>query len=77
MLNTLLAARTVGAQLCTAAVEPDFVGRRFLSDLGFEEVGRPLKMRPGDPAGELQPLCVEVNKLSDLRPALVCAPPNF
>ncbi|HMH48787.1 MAG TPA: hypothetical protein VK548_01040 [Candidatus Acidoferrum sp.] len=42
MLETVLRLRTLGASIATAAVEPDFPGLRFLGDLGFVAVGRPV-----------------------------------
>jgi len=42
MLETVLRLRPLGATVATAAVEPDFVGRRFLEGLGFEAAGAPI-----------------------------------
>jgi hypothetical protein len=42
MLETVLALRALGARLATAAIEPDFVGRRFLLDVGFRPEGVPV-----------------------------------
>lgn len=44
MLESLLRLRALGATVATAAVEPDFVGRRFLAGLGFLEIERPIPM---------------------------------
>jgi hypothetical protein len=41
MLESLLRLRALGATVATGAVEPDFVGRRFLAGVGFVEVGAP------------------------------------
>ena len=42
MLETVLRLRGLGMTWATAAVEPDFVGRRFLAGLGFVDVGVPI-----------------------------------
>ena len=42
MLETVLSLRALGARLATAAIEPDFPGRRFLLELGFLAVGAPV-----------------------------------
>ena len=42
MLETVLSLRALGARLATAAIEPDFPGRRFLLRLGFLAVGAPV-----------------------------------
>jgi len=42
MLESVLRLRALGATVATGAVELDFVGRRFLAGLGFEEVGAPI-----------------------------------
>jgi hypothetical protein len=42
MLETVLRLRALGVICATAAVEPDFVGRRFLGGLGFRAVGAPM-----------------------------------
>lgn len=42
MLESVLRLRVLGATMATAAVELDFVGRRFLARLGFVEVGAPV-----------------------------------
>lgn len=42
MLETVLRLPALGITCATAAVEPDFVGRRFLAGLGFRPVGAPL-----------------------------------
>lgn len=42
MLESVLRLRALGAIVATAAVELDFVGRRFLTGLGFVEVGAPI-----------------------------------
>ena len=42
MLETVLRLPALGATVATAAVEPHFVGRRFLGELGFTPVGSPI-----------------------------------
>ena len=42
MLETVLCLRGLGARAATAAIEPDFPGRRFLRELGFLAVGAPV-----------------------------------
>lgn len=42
MLETVLRLRALGVTSAAAAVEPEFVGRRFLSGLGFVAVGAPI-----------------------------------
>jgi hypothetical protein len=42
MLETVLRLGALGMTCATAAVEPDFVGRPFLSGLGFAAVGDPI-----------------------------------
>jgi hypothetical protein len=42
ILETLLRLPSLGAVSATAAVEPHFVGLRFLTGLGFAPVGAPL-----------------------------------
>jgi hypothetical protein len=42
MLESILRLRALGASVATGAVELDFVGRRFLTGLGFAEVGEPI-----------------------------------
>lgn len=42
MLETVLRLSALHMTCATAAVEPDFVGRRFLSGLGFRPVGAPV-----------------------------------
>jgi hypothetical protein len=42
MLETMLRLRAMGMTAATAAVDPDFVGRRFLTGLGFVAVGSPI-----------------------------------
>jgi hypothetical protein len=45
MLEAMLRASQLGARAATAAVEPDFFGRRILRELGFTDVGEPLIFR--------------------------------
>lgn len=42
MLETVLRLPTIGATIATAAVEPEFPGRRFLAELGFRDIGSPV-----------------------------------
>jgi len=42
MLESVLRLRALGARMATAAIEPEFPGRRFLADLGFAPVGVPV-----------------------------------
>jgi hypothetical protein len=42
MLETVLRVRALGATSATAAIEPHFVGRRFLTGLGFVPKGDPV-----------------------------------
>jgi hypothetical protein len=42
MLETLLRLRALGVTVAVGAVEPDFVGRHFLADVGFQKVGAPI-----------------------------------
>ena len=42
MLETVLRVRALGATSATAAIEPHFVGRRFLTGLGFVAKGDPV-----------------------------------
>lgn len=44
MLETVLRLRALGVTSATAAVEPDFVGRRFLAGLGFASVASPIPL---------------------------------
>ena len=42
MLEIVLRLRGLGIVCATAAIEPDFVGRRFLAGLGFVSEGQPI-----------------------------------
>jgi len=42
MLETVLRLPALGVRAATAAIEPHFVGRRFLGELGFTPVGPPI-----------------------------------
>lgn len=42
MLKVMTSLVPGEVRLATAAIEPDFVGRRFLADLGFRDFGEPL-----------------------------------
>ena len=62
MLETVLRLRRLGASIATAAVEPDFPGRRFLADLGFVDVGGPVRFDDSPRADTLaQPIVLEID----------------